>query len=425
MGGSSGTTAGYQKQGVNQGLANTNAWQASQSNPAIAQLMASYGSGGMSYQDMLGKAGAMGGVDTSGLDKQIADLQAKNHSVQFGGQDIGFVGTQDEKDQNADQIASLQAQKAAMGTMGPSAAMDALALGTGTGYQLASDQVANNPLYAGLFGKGGLGEQSQNQYGIASRDLDTDRQSLMGRDESYGLTPQDLAAYGQASDSIGRQFGAQGNNLAQALADRGLSSGVNGVAAQSFSGLMGNQNEQLKNAQMQIAQNRIQTAMGLAQSRTNMDLQRQGQAGQLSLGVGQLGNAAQQAAYGQNLSGIQTRAGLSGTAAQLTMAQQAQQQEIANERFAQLQATKTPSLGEALEAGFIGGAGSSAGQIAASPGTGATSFSKSFGSTLGSAGMGGMAGGAGSAFGGAMMGGQNLMQLQMLQKLFAGKTPSA
>ncbi len=327
MGGSSGTNAATQQANTlngNTALGTQQSQSAAQNSPQMQQLMAQYGSGNMSLQQALQQAGGIQG------------------------------------------------------------GMNALASNGVTGSEMAANEVQNGGLTSGLFGQGGIQDQSQAQSGNLANNLQQDRQALSGNDQSYGLNSQDLAAYGQASGNIANQYGAAGNNLAQSLASRGLGAAGSGVAAQSFSTLGGSQNEQLAQAQQQIAQNRIQTAQNLAQFRTQADVQQQAQNNQLMQGLGQLGQSAQQNQYGRQLAGSEDQYNqLAGTAA-AGMQNQGLQQNIANSQFAQQQATKTPDLGDALSQGFVSGAGSSAQQVAASPGTGATSFSKSFGSSLGS-----------------------------------------
>lgn len=375
------------RQGANTGLASQNAWQSLQSNPKIAQLMSQYQSGHMSLQDAMSAADQVnnpgvkgGGVDTSSIDDQIASLRSQMAGIgkeqgsaaplpgglaggfasrMFGGGSSSILNhDQNMRNQLQDQIDTLSAQRQSTLSMAPQAAMDALALGVGTGSRLATDQVMANPLYRGLFNEGGLKDQAMSNYSQYSKDiqgiqgnLDEDRTALMGRDQSYGLQASDLAAYGQASDKIGRQYAAQGQNLAQMLSDRGLGSGANGVAAQSFSGLAGNQNEQLANAQFNIAQNRIQTAMGLAQARTQADLSRLGttgglqqNAGSLSLGLGNLGKDATSNQFNQNLAAINARAALAGNTAQMGQSQNAQTQNTTNEAFNQEVSTRPPSF---------------------------------------------------------------------------------
>lgn len=240
---------------------------------------------------------------------------------------------------------------------GISGGTDRLATDPLTGSVMASDQVRSNPLTSGIFGQGGVQDQAQSQYGKLGDYLDQDRNALMGRDQSYGLTNQDLAAYGQASGNIGRMFANQEQSLAQSLADRGLAAAPSGVAGQAFSGLMGNKLEQLAGLQQQISQNRINTAQQLAQARNQADLQRQSQTGSLIQGLGNLGQQAVNDQFGRQLAGSENNYNQTAGAAGLNLQNQGLQQNIANSQFAQQQATRTPSLGESIGTGINQGIG--------------------------------------------------------------------
>lgn len=168
---------------------------------------------------------------------------------------------------------------------------NALATGPLTGSRFATDQVQNNPILGQLFGKGGE----------LSNSIDKE-QSL--QNQGFSLQPQDIEAYGQTSGNIARMFGQNENALSQSLASRGLASAPSGAAGAGFTGLQGNKNEQLANAQMQIANDRM-----------NNTMQRIGQQQNF---IGQLGGQAQnaiQSQYGRQLSGAQQqRGGLTQTA---------------------------------------------------------------------------------------------------------------
>lgn len=211
--------------------------------------------------------------------------------------------------------------------------------------KFATEQTMNNPMLSGLFGKDGLSSKAQDQYGTASKNIDEDREALKGRDESYGLKASDLAAYGQASGNIGRMFANQEQTLAQKLANRGLAAAPSGVANLSYSNLYGNQNEQLAQAQQSIAQNRINTAKDLANSRMNASLQRQAQAGNLASQLGDLGNRAIGDQFGRNMAGVENQYNRDAGAAGMDMQNQGLQQNINNEKFNQIQATKEDDFG--------------------------------------------------------------------------------
>jgi hypothetical protein len=95
-----------------------------------------------------------------------------------------------------------------------------------------------------LFGEGGV--QSQ---------LTKEGADLASR--GYSLQPQDYEAYGQTAGDVSRLFGQQEQSAAASLARRGLGSGASGAAGAAFSGIKGNKNEMLAQAQTQIAQKRM------------------------------------------------------------------------------------------------------------------------------------------------------------------------
>lgn len=145
----------------------------------------------------------------------------------------------------------------------------------------ATQSVQSSPIYGQLFGNGGL----MNQTGSQISDL---------MKNGFSLNNDDKTAYGQAAGDIARQFGHSEQGLAQALANRGLSS--SGVAGQAFSNSFGNKQEQLAGLQTQIANNRMQ-----------MNLQR---LGQMQNFMSQLGNQAQGAvgqAFNQQYEGNQQK----------------------------------------------------------------------------------------------------------------------
>lgn len=87
------------------------------------------------------------------------------------------------------------------------------------------------------------------------------------QNSGFALQPQDYQMYGQQAGQITRNMGAQTNNLAQALAARGLSN--SGVAGAQFTTAAGSQNEQLANQMMAIQQNRYQQNMQSLQNARN------------------------------------------------------------------------------------------------------------------------------------------------------------
>lgn len=217
--------------------------------------------------------------------------------------------------------------------------------------QIAAQQVQSNPILAGLFGKGGTLEQTIGQ----EKDL---------ANRGFSLQPEDHEAYGQASDQLARQFGASEGNLASALAARGLSASP--MAAQGFSGMEGNKNEQLARAQLNIANNRM-----------NMNMQRLGQMQNFLSQMGQQGANAIQQQYGRQMGSEQQNFNeqqAKNAAAFQRMAGFAGQ---ANENFAQRMASQTMPTWASTMAGM--GSGAIAGMGSAN---GGSSGSGSGGSTM-------------------------------------------
>jgi hypothetical protein len=258
-----------------------------------------------------------------------------------------------------------------MGGEAQDALRDALATGSTTGSLFASRELMNNPILGALFGKSGQ---------LSSTIDDVNRLQSQG----FKLQPEDMEAYGQTSGDIARLFGQQEQGVAQDLASRGLAAAPSGAAGALYSGLAGNKNEQLARAQMDIAQRRMQDT-----------LKRLDSARAYAAQLGGLGAGALQQQYERQLAGAREKRGGLETTAELQNSMNAARAGAEQSSVADKRAAKAPSLGEAFGAGLL----SSAGQIGASPGTGATAFSKSFGSSLGSMGAGSMMGGGGAAGG--------------------------
>lgn len=454
MGGSSGTSAAVNNTAVNQNNAAQNGLQAysgAGSNQAVQNILSQYAQGGGG--GIQGALAALGGIKQPGSSPGAAGTQAQYTTQQQQALNeandpnslIGSLG------QSAPMSQALQdsfgKQNALTGAAGQAdtsgsfnrGAIDQLFSSPETGSLVAQQQVMSNPLYAGLFGAGGVqnqaennmqtqtataagqnalaGQQNQlagtqnqlanqqtgqsneafNNYQGNTQNLASDRNALSGRDPSYGLQASDLAAYGQASNAIGRNSAQQGQGIAQALAARGLGSSNNGAAIGSYAGNYGNQAEQLAGLQQQIAQSRIQTAQGLAQARNQSDLQQQqtnsglatnfgqlanssantanntrgvanqtaglaiqngqlaNQSGGLANTIGQTGMNAQNSQYANNMEGVQndynTQAGAAGAA----LNNQSGSANLNNSQFAQQQATKTPDFGTQLGNGLLGG----------------------------------------------------------------------
>lgn len=198
------------------------------------------------------------------------------------------------------------------------------------GSRTATDEVQNNSILGGLFGKGGQLEQTeQNATDLANK--------------GFSLQPEDHEAYGQGLGNITRQFDSSDNNLAQALSNRGLSS--SGVAAQQFAGSNGNKNEQLAQLQMNIAQQRMQTNM-----------QRLKDTRQFMSQLGQQGQNAIQDQYGRQLAGEKQNFGEQQGKADTGMNYLQNEQDQANNQFAMQQSTKRGTFGDALMKGALGAA---------------------------------------------------------------------
>lgn len=194
---------------------------------------------------------------------------------------------------------------------------------------VASQQVQNDPLTSGLLGKGGQLNQA------------TDEATKLAN-TGYNLTPEDHTAYGQASGNIARQFGQSENSLAQSLAARGMS-GSNGAAAQ-FSGLNGNKNEMLAQAQTNIANQRMQNNLARLTETRNY-----------ATSLGNLGQNAENSAANRNMAGQQNEQGLANN---LSAAQRGDYGAAEGAKQASMtsqQGAKTQNLGDAYSSGLFQG----------------------------------------------------------------------
>lgn len=341
-------------------------------NPQLQGIMSAFSSGQMSRQDALSAIQGISGSAGSGYTSQkTKDLQAQVDQVGARGSDHDTFQDPRWQQQLADvrsQLAQSQQDDSSGSNNISSGLLDKFYTDAGTGSQLASDFVRNDAGSKGLFGQGGIQDQAQGQYGALNNNLASDREALMGRDESYGLQDSDLKAYGQASSNISRLFGNAGQGLAQNLADRGLGSAPSGIANQEFSNLYGNQLEQLSKQQQQISQNRITTAQGLAQARTTADMQQQSANNSL---IQSLGNDYQNAVsnqYGRQLAGAQNNYNVLAGNAGMQLNNQGLQQNVNNSLFQQEQSAKGPGLGGLFGAAAGGAIGSLAGGAGASIG---------------------------------------------------------
>ena len=253
-------------------------------------------------------------------------------------------------------------------------------------------EFATSPLAAGRFAQEqvGMGPLTGRLFGAdnsaLSRALSEEQQ--YARPEASRLGTNEYTQYGQLAGQATRLAGQQEQALAQSLAKRGLSSAPSGAAGAAFSGLAGNKYEQLANIQQNIARQKFDDTMNRLQSARNLMTTLSGQqqnAINAQLQSQFTGRQASEAARAQRMGELQASAG--GELGRLSQQEQQRMQEIASK-----QAATTPTLGEAFGRGLLG----SAEMIGASPGTGAQSFSQSFGS-----GLGGMLGGGGlGMFGG-------------------------
>lgn len=232
-------------------------------------------------------------------------------------------------------------------------AANALATGATTGSKFATEQVQNNGILGGLFGQNG-------QLNKAESKLDD------LNNQGFELKPEDMTLYGQTSGNIARMFGAQGNQMSQDLASRGLAAAPSGAAGAMFSGLAGNQNEMLANAQQQIMQQRFQNTQNQIAQQQNFISQ-----------MGQQGANAINQQYGRQLSGAQNqKQGLEQTAGLQNQANsQANQANLGAANFAQ--DNKPQNFFDMAQAGAasgIGAAGKTGGQKAGASmfGAGAT-----------------------------------------------------
>lgn len=275
----------------------------------------------------------------------LAGLNQQN-SAQYGNGFQGALNAYANGTANAQQ-AGNQATQGILGTNDAGIAPEqqafsnALATGATTGSKYAADQINQNSTQSGLYGQNG-------QLGNAENQLNT------LQNQGYQLQPQDQSLYGQASDQISRNYGQQGNQLANSLASRGLSS--SGAAGAQFSGLAGNQNEQLAQAQQNIMQQRFQNTMGQIGQQQNFISQ---------LG-GQYNNALQQQ-YGRQLSGAENQTGNLAQASQQQQGQNNAQNQYGLQQ-AGFNVANTPKnlgdfatagMGQGLQSGLGGSSGGS------------------------------------------------------------------
>lgn len=296
----------------------------------------------------------------------IGNTSGNYVSPQTGNQSLGTLNamggfSQDPQQQDAleryslGQMSQADALNNISGLSGAEqvAGYNQLATGALTGSKYATEQVQNNPLLGQMFGSGG-----QLQKGIGLEDAQVQRLNDL-QNQGFQLQPEDMTQYGQTSGNISRLFGQQGNQAASDLASRGLSS--SGAAGATFSGIAGNQNEQLAQAQQQIMQQRFQNTQNQIANTQNFIQGLQGN-------VGNLGNEAQNAIQGQysrQLSGAQQSTAPLIQMSGLNMGQN-QMTNQSNLAAAGFQAATTPSnildivassRGGNLLGGMFGGSG--------------------------------------------------------------------
>lgn len=266
---------------TNQGMSAANTLDTGQAvagNSAVQQALQDYSSGKSSYADAMSAA------------KQ-------------GTANLNVPGWGEGNGQGADQALSNLFQTGAAGN------------------QYAAQQVQNNPLLNGLFGEGGQLQQNE-------------AEATRLQNQGFQLTPEDHEAYGQASGNIARLFGQQEGDLSQSLANRGLASAPSGAAGASFTGLQGNKNEQLANAQMNIANQRMQNTM-----------QRLAQTQNFISSLGGQAQSAQAQQYGAQQQGANRQDQLNQQNFQNQKSIQDARQSQENQGFQQQQSTAGPGLG--------------------------------------------------------------------------------
>lgn len=236
--------------------------------------------------------------------------------------------------------------------------------GSNTGTQAATDAVNNNSILSG----GLQGMQGQLQ---AGQNLQAGQTGQLNQLQSQGfqLTPGDNTMYGQAAANATRQFGQQGNAAAANLRSRGL--GNSGAAGATFSGLQGNQNEMLAQAQQQIMQQRYQNTMQQIGQTQSFLSSLNGQNDQAAGNIASQGASDINSQYQRQLSGAQNTAqNVSNNAAQNT-----NENNSKLNQYQVLQGNTPASLGDFVNSG-IGAFGQSIGQSGAN-------FNNSFGSSAG------------------------------------------
>lgn len=211
-----------------------------------------------------------------------------------------------------------------------------------TGTKFATEQVQDNPLLSGVFGKGGMQER-----------MLSEEQNLASR--GWSMQPEDNEAYGQASDEIARLTAQEEGGIAQALASRGLAAAPSGAAGVAYSGLQGNKFERLAASQRKIADDRMK-----------MNRERLNDVRNLSLETTRMGEQAVGNQFERNRQGAND---YQNTLQNAVKAAQIKQQQ-ADTEFQQREQTRGPSFGEVLGGVATAGLGAATGGLGTAIGTG-------------------------------------------------------
>ena len=274
----------------------------------------------------LGTSSGPGGGPAGNFNNQALGTEANEQGIyQNPAATQALLNYSNGTESSSDVLGTSLGGNGAQNAAGQQGLMNALATGATTGSQYAAEQVGDNATQNSLYGQNGQLGNTEN---------------LINQEEQVGtqLNPTSNTLYGQEAGQIANQFAQQGNQAAQSLASRGLSD--SGAAGATFSGIAGNQNQMLANAQEQIGQQQFSNAQQQLQNNMNY-------ASQLG---GQYNNALNQQ-YGRQLSGAQAQeSGLSNAANQTAQANNSQNQY--NQSLFNQSVKNTPvNLGDYLAAG--------------------------------------------------------------------------
>lgn len=308
----------------NSGIQKMKSQVEAQADPRLQQMLQGISSGKVKWQDAISGMSKNRNSELDSLQKAMeakwaeSDKIAKQHFREFAG------GRAEQEARRVDMLKQGEAISDQMNNLKKDAGydkqmQDQLFVDPQTGSLIAADQVQNNPLLSGMFGKGGM----QDRMLAEEKDLSS---------RGWSLQPEDHEAYGQASDETARMFGQEEGSLARALASRGLASGPNGAAAVGFSGLAGNKSERLASAQRKIANDRMKMNQERLQSVRNAALQ-----------GNQQGMSALNQQFDRNMQGVNS----SKDDWKNSAAAAAQEQDFENTRFGQIESTRGPNLMEA------------------------------------------------------------------------------